>query len=57
MTKKPIKNLAAYYRERAAEVRAKAEAMSDYEARQTMLKAATIWDHMAETEETRSRSN
>ena len=39
---------AAYYRERAAEARARAEAMPDYEARQTMLQSAGIWDYMAE---------
>ena len=38
---------AAYYQARAAEARAKAEAMSDCEARQAMLQTAGIWDYMA----------
>lgn len=37
-----------YCRERAAEARAKAEAMQDYEARQTMLRVAQLWELMAD---------
>jgi hypothetical protein len=47
---------AAYYRERAAEARARAEAVSDYAARQTMLQSAGIWDYMAEMAESHFRS-
>jgi hypothetical protein len=46
---------AAYYRERAAEARVKAEAARDCEARRTMLQVAGIWDFMAETAEPRSK--
>src|SRR5258708_37034474 len=46
---------AAYYRERAAEARVKAEIARDYEARQTMLQVAGIWDYMAEIAEPHSR--
>jgi len=46
---------AAYYRERAAEARVKAEVARDYEARRTMLQVAGIWDFMAETAEPRSK--
>jgi hypothetical protein len=38
---------AQYYRQRAAEARAKAEAMTDYAARQTMLQVAAMWELMA----------
>jgi len=47
---------AAYYQARAAEARAKAEAMSDCEARQTMLQSAGIWDYMAEIAKPHFRS-
>lgn len=46
---------AAYYRERAAEARVRAEAARDYEARQMMLQVASIWDYMAEIAEPHSR--
>ena len=46
---------AAYYRERAADARVKAEAARDYEARRTMLQVAGIWDYMAETAEPRAK--
>jgi hypothetical protein len=38
---------AAYYRARAADARAKAEAMSDLEAKATMRQVAAMWDLMA----------
>lgn len=38
---------AVFYRERAAEARAKAEAMTDYAARRTMLEVAELWEMMA----------
>ena len=46
---------AAYYRERAADARVKAEAARDYEARQTMLQVAGIWDYMAAIAEPHSK--
>jgi hypothetical protein len=42
------KDRAAYYRARAAEARAKAETMSDIEAKATMMQVAAMWDLMAE---------
>jgi len=51
------KDRAAYCRERAAAARAKAEAMSDYESRQTMLKVAAMWETMAASVETPFPSN
>jgi hypothetical protein len=57
VTDEPIKDRAAYCQERAAEARAKAEAMSDYEARQTMLEVATMWEGMAKSAERHSHSN
>lgn len=47
----PSKERAAYCRERAAELRAKAEAMTDYAARRTMLEAAAMWELMAKQAE------
>ena len=38
---------AVFYRKRAAEARAKAEAMTDYAARRTMLEVAELWEMMA----------
>jgi hypothetical protein len=57
VTDEPIRDRAAYYRERAAEARAKAEAMTDYEARQTMLQVAAMWEGMAKSAERHSHSN
>jgi hypothetical protein len=54
MVFKPTENRLTYYRERAADARAKADAMRDYEARQTMLQAASMWDLMAKTAEEHS---
>jgi hypothetical protein len=54
MVLEPTANRLAHYRERAAEARAKAETMRDYEARQTMLHAASMWDLMAKTLEQHS---
>jgi hypothetical protein len=53
----PAKDRAAYYRERAAEARAKAEAMTDYEARETMLQVAAMWEGMAKSADRHSHSN
>ena len=47
----PPKSRAPEYRERAAEARAKAESITDAEARKTMLGAADMWDRMADWEE------
>jgi len=41
------KERAVYYRERAAEARATAEAMTDHAARRTMLEVAELWEQMA----------
>ena len=57
MTDQPIKDRAAYYRERAAEARAKAEAMTDYDARTTMLQVAVMWENMAASAERHAGSN
>ena len=57
MTDEPMMDRAAYYRERAAEARAKAEAMTDYEARTTMLQVAAMWESMARSAERHSHSN
>jgi hypothetical protein len=46
---------AAYYRQRAAEARAKAEAMTDYAARRTMLEVAAMWEAMAKNAERSSK--
>jgi hypothetical protein len=46
---------AAYYRERAAEARVRAEVTMDHEARQTMLQVAGIWDYMADMAESHSK--
>jgi hypothetical protein len=52
----PTQAQAAYYRAEAAKARSRAEAMSDYQARQLMLQSATTWEAMAEVAETPSRS-
>jgi hypothetical protein len=41
------KDRAAYYRARAADAWAKADAMSDLEAKATMQQVAAMWDLMA----------
>ena len=48
---------AAYYRERAAEARAKAETMADYAARETMLRVAAMWENLAASAERHAGSN
>jgi hypothetical protein len=48
---------AAYYRERAAEARAKAETMADDAARETMLQVAVMWENMAASAERHAGSN
>jgi hypothetical protein len=48
VTDEASKDRAAYYRARAAEARAKAETMSDVEAKATMMQVAAMWDLMAE---------
>jgi hypothetical protein len=48
MTDGPIKDLAPHHRKMAAEARAKAEAMFDYDARVMLMKVAAMWDLMAE---------
>ena len=45
---------AAYYREMAARARAKAETVTDLEARRTMQEVAMLWEQMASNAE---RSN
>jgi hypothetical protein len=51
---KPPKDRAAHDRALAAEARARAETMRDYEARATMMKVASMWDAMAEKTEKKS---
>ena len=51
MTAEPTKDRIAYYRERAAEARAKAETMRDLQARETMMTVAQMWESMAKTAE------
>jgi hypothetical protein len=50
MTDQPVKDRAAYYLVRSAEARAKADAMSDTEAKATMLQVAAMWELMAKCE-------
>ena len=38
---------AEFYEQKAAEMRARAEAMTDFAARKTMLQAASLWAFMA----------
>ena len=45
------KERAVFYRERAAEARARAEAITDYAARRTMLEVAEMWELMAKQAE------
>jgi hypothetical protein len=45
--RKAMDNLAARYRIIAAEVRAKADVLSDEQTRQGMLMAAEVWDRLA----------
>jgi hypothetical protein len=51
----PAADRAAYYREMAAQARAKAEAMTDFEARHTMLEVAAMWETMAKNAERSSK--
>jgi hypothetical protein len=50
MTDQPVKDRAAYYLVRSAEARAKADAMSDTEAKANMLQVAALWELMAKCE-------
>lgn len=50
----PPRDRAAHHRALAAEARARAEAISDYAARATMMKVAAIWDDMAAKAEKKS---
>jgi hypothetical protein len=45
----PAADQAAYCRERAAEARARAEAITDFAARRTMLDVAAKWEEMAKS--------
>jgi hypothetical protein len=51
----PAADRAAYYRQMAAQARAKAETMTDFEARQMMLEVAALWDTMARNAESNAR--
>jgi len=42
---------AVFYRERVAEARAKADAMTDYAARRTMREVAAMWELIAKQAE------
>jgi uncharacterized protein with von Willebrand factor type A (vWA) domain len=57
VTDEPTKDRIAHYRERAAEARAKAETIRDYEARETMLQVAAMRENMAASAERHSHSN
>jgi hypothetical protein len=57
MASEEAKKRASYYRQMAAQARAKAEAMTDYEARQSMLEVAKLWDRMAANAERAANSN
>ena len=50
-------SMAAQYRARAAEARAKAEATSDPEVRKTLLHDAGLWERMARYEELNSQQS
>ena len=54
MTGWPSKGKAAEYRQRAAETRTQAAAMSDPGARRKMLEVAAMWEHMADGEDKKS---
>ena len=51
MSDNTSKERAVFYRERAAEARATAEAMTDHAARRTMLEVAEMWELMAQQAE------
>jgi hypothetical protein len=51
MPDKSRKDRLAYYRERTAEARAKADKMSDFEARADALQVARMWELMEEIAE------
>ena len=55
MSDNPAADRAVYYREMAAKARAKAEAMTDYEARRTMFEVAALWETMAKNAERNAR--
>ena len=57
MANEEAKRRAAYYRHMADLARAKAEAMTDFAARETMLEVAKLWDDMAATAERAANSN
>jgi hypothetical protein len=51
MTTWSPKNRSSEYRERAAELRAKADDMQDTEAAKAMLDTASLWERMADWED------
>ena len=57
MEDKNAKRRAEYYRGKAAEARAKADGMSDFEARKIMMQTAQMWDAMAASAERHSNPN
>ena len=51
------KRRAEYYRGKAAEARAKADGMRDFEAKKIMMQTAQMWDAMAASAERHSNPN
>jgi hypothetical protein len=45
---KAVESRLEYCQRKAAEARARAEAMKDFEARRAMLEVAAMWDQMAQ---------
>ena len=54
MADEPTKKAAAYYRERAAEARTRAEAITEKQTRELMLIAAATWEFLANEAEKRT---
>ena len=57
MSDNPAADQAAYCRQRAAEARARAEAMTDFEGRRTMLEMAEKWEALAKSVEPSSKES
>ena len=53
---KAVESRLEYCQRKAAEARARAEAMKDFEARRAMLEVAAMWDEMADVAERSSPS-
>jgi len=53
---KAVESRLEYCLRKAAEARARAEAMKDFEARRVMLEAVAMWDEMAQVAKTSPRT-